>query len=101
MVGAPEGQAHVPVWHVMPPVQACPQVAQLFASLVVSTSQPVAGSLSQSAKPEAHDEIAQFDALQVAVAWARVQALPQLPQWLTSLVVLISQPVEATVSQSA
>jgi hypothetical protein len=85
----------------MPPVQPCPHAPQLFASLVVSTSQPVDGSLSQSAKPVAQDEIAQFDAVHVAVAWARVQTLPQLPQWLTSLVVLISQPVEANRSQSA
>ena len=45
--------------------------------------------------------MAQFDALQVAVALARAHALAQLPQWPTSLVVLISQPVEVTLSQSA
>jgi hypothetical protein len=45
--------------------------------------------------------MAQFDALHVAVALDRAHALAQLPQWLMSLVVLISQPVEAIVSQSA
>jgi hypothetical protein len=48
-----------------------------------------------------HDRMAQLDALQVAVALAKEHVLVQLPQCLTSLVVLISQPVEATVSQSA
>jgi hypothetical protein len=78
-----------------------PQVPQLFASLVVLISQPLAGLPSQSMKPVLQDLMAQFDALHVGVAFAKLHAVPQPPQLFTSLVVLISQPSEAVLLQSA
>jgi hypothetical protein len=90
--GAAEPQA-VGVAAVLQPPQ--------LAGCVMSVSQPFAGLPSQSAKPVLHDAMAQLEALQTAVAWAGVQATPQPPQLFVSLVVLTSQPVEASWSQSA
>jgi uncharacterized membrane protein len=42
----------------------------------------------------------QTPVLQLAVAWGRLQALPQLPQFLTSVLVFDSQPLAALLSQS-
>jgi len=78
-----------------------PHIPQLFASLVVLISHPFAGLPSQSAKPVLHVLTAQFDALHVAVALARLHACLQPPQLLTSLVVLISHPSDAVLLQSA
>jgi hypothetical protein len=57
--------------------------------------------LSQSANPALHIAIAQADPEQAAVAFARVHTVPQVLQFLASLVVLTSQPFDATLSQSA
>ena len=78
-----------------------PQPPQWFGSLVVLTSQPFATSMSQSAKPVLHELMAQLELLQTGVALGVVHALPQVPQLLRSLAVWISQPFEATWSQSA
>jgi hypothetical protein len=37
--------------------------------------------------------------VQAGVAWARLQALPHPPQWLTLVCTLISQPLAADPSQ--
>jgi len=99
----PAGHAQAAFWHVLPPVHtfAEPQPPQWFGSLVVLTSQPFATSMSQSAKPALHDAMAQLELLQTGVALGVVHALPQVPQLLRSLVVWISQPFDATLSQSA
>jgi hypothetical protein len=43
----------------------------------------------------------QLAPLQPAVAWAKLHGVPHAPQLLTSLAVLTSHPVEASLSQSA
>jgi hypothetical protein len=67
-------------------VHTWPQPPQLFGSLPVSTSHPVAAILSQSAKPDVQDEVAQLDPVHEDVAWAKMHTLPQPPQLLWSLV---------------
>ncbi len=65
----------------------------------VSTSQPLAATPSQSAKPVAQLK-PQVPLAQVVVAFARVgQAFAQPPQWATLVRVSISQPLVATPSQ--
>jgi hypothetical protein len=65
-----------------------PHVLQLFTSFVVFTSQPSEAVLLQSANPVLHEATAQADEVHVAVALARLHTWPQVPQLLTSLVVL-------------
>jgi len=50
----PAGQAQVELWHVMPPVQAWPQVLQLFGSPVVSTQEVPQGVGAVAGHPEVH-----------------------------------------------
>jgi hypothetical protein len=90
---------HVPV----PPdwLQPLPQPPQLFASLVVLISQPFPALLSQSAKPELHDEIEHVDPEHASVALFVLHALPQPPQLFLSVAVLTSQPFAPLPSQSA
>jgi len=66
----------------------------------VSTSQPSAAWLLQSAVPVAHVNV-HLLAEQMGVAAVAVQALPQPPQLATSVVVWVSQPLLASPSQSA
>ena len=75
-----------------------PHAPQLLV-VVIAVSQPFAGLLSQSAKPGAH-VILHVDATQVPVPPLWLHAFPHAPQWLGSLVRLISQPFAAFVSQS-
>src|SRR5690242_4799298 len=65
--------------------QEVPQAPQLFASVRVSTSQPFAGSPSQSAKPGLHAK-PHAPAVHVATALATVavHATPQPPQFAVS-----------------
>ena len=56
---------------------------------------------SQSAKPALHDAITQALELQPAVALAKLQTVPQEPQLIALVVVLISQPSAAFVLQFA
>src|SRR5438128_401376 len=72
--------------------QVVPHAPQFLTSLVVSTSQPLAGLLSQSANPGSHLATVQFELTQAAVPCAALHFMPQEPQLLTSLVVAISQP---------
>jgi hypothetical protein len=101
---APAGQVitHAPPMHAVMPAQARPQAPQFEAALRVSTSQPLVGSPSQSAKPVAHTGT-QAPATQ---AFAVVEALvahtrPQAPQLEAELRVSTSQPFEGSPSQSA
>ena len=83
------------------PVQTVPHAPQ-WAAVLRASSQPVAGMSSQSPKPmlqvNPHTLLAQ-----VVVALERAgQTVAHVPQLLTSLVVLISQPlVRLLASQSA
>jgi len=95
-VHAPATQAAVP-----PGVtQALLHRPQCATAVRVSTSQPLAGSPSQSAKPSLHSQ-AQAPSEQRAVVLGRLaQARPQPPQWAVVVAVLVSQPLAALMSQS-
>ncbi len=69
--------------------------------MLVFTSQPLAGFMSQSAKPVAQAPIAQTPDPQVAPALAKRHTTPQPPQLFTSAArTAVSQPLAAMPSQS-
>jgi hypothetical protein len=78
------------------PAHPCPHVPQLFASLVVFTSQPSPATRLQSAKPALHDPIVQLELAHAGVAFgSAAQSCEQLPQLLTSFVRLAHEPPHA------
>ena len=79
-------------------VQRVPQAPQLVTSVVVAVSHPSAVSLLQLAKPAVQAPMVHTPPTQVAPALAKRQRLPQAPQLLVSVAVLVSQP--AAVVQS-
>src|SRR3989442_1560875 len=81
--------------------QALPQPAQLFGSVRASTSQPSAGLPLQSRKPLLQAKSAQAPPRQPAMAFGRLQVLPQAPQLRASPWSDTSQPFCAFPSQSA
>jgi hypothetical protein len=98
--GAAQVVPHTPPEHTRPAVQAVPHAPQLALSVRVFTSQPLAGFVSQSAKPAAQAAMAHAPAAQLAVALGSAHARPHAPQWATAVRVLVSQPFAATASQS-
>ena len=98
--GAAQVVPQVPPEQTWPAGQLVPQVPQLPLSACVLTSQPLAATPSQSAKPGAQVPMAQALAAQVAVACGRTQARPQAPQLVTLSVVPLSQPFAGSASQS-
>jgi hypothetical protein len=82
-------------------LQARPHPPQLFALLVMLISQPLAGLPSQSARPAAHFDTVQTWAVQTSAAPAvMLHAWLQEPQLFGSCAMSISQPSEASLSQS-
>ena len=93
----PELQAAVPL---APPEHTCPQEPQLPTSEVLSTSQPSAVLLLQSKNPVLQ-AMPHAPEVQAAAAFVRLgQTFPQAPQLLVLVFLLISQPVDALLSQS-
>jgi hypothetical protein len=83
-------------------VHAAVQRPQLRLSVLVFTSHPLAGLLSQLAKPVAQVPRAHVPLLQVAPALAKRQTMPQPPQLLASVPrTLVSHPLAGLASQSA
>jgi hypothetical protein len=82
-------------------LQALLQAPQWVAEVGKLVSQPSDGSLLQSAQSVWQVAIVQMLFVQAAVACARVQTLPQVPQLLTSVVVATSQPSAGLPLQSA
>ena len=76
------------------------QAPQLALSVRVSTSQPLAGLPSQSAKPVAHAPTVHAPTRQIAIALGSAQARPHAPQWAGLTVSSASQPLVARPSQS-
>jgi len=68
VVNEPQDEAHAPWLHTAPVPHALEHDPQWLGSVVVSTSQPLAGFPSQSAQPGAQAPIAQAPALQLGVA---------------------------------
>src|SRR5512140_3605744 len=94
---------HWPALHVAAPfveLQTVPQAPQWPASPLRFTSQPFVGSLSQSANPGLQ-VIPHRPAVQVAVPFVELQAVPQAPQWSGSVSRFDSHPVATFASQSA
>src|SRR5262245_29370237 len=79
-----------------------PQPAQFIASALVFTSQPLANSLSQSAKPALHDDTAHLPALHPGRPLAAgPHGIRQPPQLATSLPRSASHPSAGFTLQSA
>jgi hypothetical protein len=81
-------------------LQTAPQAPQRRGSVRRFTSQPLAGSPSQSAKPVRHAATPQRPAEHEGTAFAGAQTIPQAPQWATVELVRVSHPVDTTPSQS-
>jgi hypothetical protein len=84
----------------LPGAHTLPHAPQWLASVRVSTSQPLAGLPSQSAKPSLQRATAQRPPAQALVALARAQAEPHAPQWAVLVWVSVSQPLPVLPSQS-
>src|SRR5581483_4391528 len=69
-------------------------------SVLLFTSQPLAALWSQSRKPALQVPIPHVLLVQTAVALGGAQVAPHAPQLATLVVVLVSQPSEATPLQS-
>lgn len=80
-------------------VHVTPQPPQLLVVLRL-TSHPSPGSVLQSAKPASQLKPHELPE-HVDVALAAVQALLHAPQWLGEELVLVSQPLLGSPSQSA
>lgn len=81
--------------------QEVPHALQCVTSVFVSTSQPLVGLLSQSPKPVSQDATAQRPIVHLGVALGVVQAAPHVPQWSSSALRSVSQPLSLMPSQSA
>jgi hypothetical protein len=103
----PKPVLHVPRTHApdaqealaLAKVQTFPQVPQLLALVLVLVSQPLEATASQLPKPALHAPRAHAPDAQEALALAKVQTFPQAPQLVALVLVLVSQPLEATASQ--
>jgi hypothetical protein len=94
---------HAPRLHVavaLAPLQTLPHDPQFDRLVLVFVSQPLFLMASQSAKLPVQTGV-QTPATQLVVPFAFVQAMPQPPQLLMSLVVPVSQPFFGLPSQSA
>ena len=80
-------------------VQTAPQPPQLSRA-VRSTSQPFAGSPSQSSHPDSHAAMPQLPALHTPIACSGAQARPQAPQLASESLTGVSQPFVSSPSQS-
>lgn len=90
----PEAQCHPEAHPGSTVAQLVPQLPQFFTSVKMFVSQPFPAMPSQSAVPplQARPHV---PAMQAGVTPdGAVQAFLQLPQLLTSVLVLVSQPVE-------
>lgn len=81
--------------------QMTSQAPQLASSVVVEISQPLAGSVSQSAKPRSQEAMLQTPEVHDAEAFSKWQALSQEPQCSGLDEVSTSQPFAYSRSQSA
>jgi hypothetical protein len=95
--------AHVPAVQVavaLAKVHARSHMPQLDTVLRVSTSHPLAGLPSQSAKPSLHRVIAQAPIRQSPVALGNTHARPHIPQCVALAETSVSQPSVGSLLQS-
>src|SRR5579871_1300312 len=81
-------------------MQRLPQLPQWLGSMLVLTSQPLATTPSQSAKPALQLPILHTPPTHAGVPLGTTQTVLQPPQWFGSLLVLVSQPSVGLLSQS-
>lgn len=81
--------------------QAFPHAPQLLRSTVTSLSQPFATEASQLPRPGEQAAMPQTPAEQAPEAIGGAQFMPQPPQFAMDVVVLVSQPFAALLSQFA
>jgi hypothetical protein len=81
--------------------QTWPHVPQLFGSVLVLVSHPLAQLPSQSKKPGLHPPQLHMPEMHWGVAFGMEQTTPQAPQLPMSVVVFVSQPFAGFLSQSA
>jgi hypothetical protein len=94
---------HIPLVHVAvefgPLGHALPHIPQLL-TFPTLTSQPLAATMSQSAKPAEHDSMAHFCATHAGLACGRLHAFLQNPQFCV-VSIDVSQPSAGLLLQSA
>jgi len=81
--------------------QTFPHVPQLLVLVLILISQPSAELTLQFAKPELQDDMEHEPPVQPAVAFATEHRLPQAPQLLVLVFILISQPSDVIALQFA
>jgi hypothetical protein len=90
---------HTEFTQLVTPGQTTPQAPQFMLLLVVFTSHPLPGRVSQFAKPELHTKV-HWLLEHIGVAfWAGGHTVPQLPQLFASEVGFTSQPLPFMPSQ--
>jgi hypothetical protein len=111
LAALPSQSRHVPtqLWIAQAPLeqaatafgklQAAPQALQWLGLVLRLISQPFSPSSSQSSNPAEHDVTVQAPALQEPVPFWKLQALPQSPQFWTSVASVASQPSVTSASQ--
>ena len=82
-------------------LQTVAQLLQWAGSAFRLISQPFEGRPSQSAYPALQVATTHAPAVQPDVAFARLQTVPQAPQLLAVVFVLVSQPLPTLLSQFA
>jgi hypothetical protein len=97
-----ERMEHEPLAQLSPAMHALPHAPQCRRSVASSVSHPLESVVSQSSQPGSHVPTRQKPLRQPwVVTWARSQTDPHPPQFVTSLLVLVSQPSVATPLQSS
>jgi hypothetical protein len=92
--------AHAPAVHSCAIEQTVPQPPQFAGSLAVAASQPFVAFMSQFAKPMLHAPSPHAPAAHAAEALAgAAQLRPHIPQFVTVVLVLVSQPFARFMSQ--
>src|SRR5436305_390554 len=82
------------------PPQPTPQAPQFLASVWRLASQPLALTLSQLPKPPLHAPSLHTPLVQLVLALASVHGVLQPPQFIMLFMTLVSQPLDASKSQS-
>lgn len=103
-LGRHEEMAQAPLTHedtARGRLHTLPHTPQLEEFVLVFTSQPLLYWRSQSAKGATHDPMTHVESEQAGLLLGATHFLPQDPQLLTLVAVLISHPLEYCESQSA
>jgi hypothetical protein len=100
VVPPPHTDEHAPFEHAVPVAQRTPHRPQFMLSLVTTVSQPLAGFMSQSAKPALHAPTRHVPPVHAPVALGGRHTTPQPPQCVAVVASEVSQPLVGFMSQS-